>query len=124
MSYGAVVKDNWSRMRRWYEEQPFHPHDRIPWIIDQIIDSQYSDALFPLRSHDSLHIELTNDWRVKGIPKICIHPTCDWLTIRYCHYKEPGNDEIDEYKITIDKLDQIRGVLFELLARLKEFQIN
>ncbi|RCJ28911.1 hypothetical protein A6770_00480 [Nostoc minutum NIES-26] len=96
--------------------------EKMPWLVDQIIESKYVDIFFPSMSLSCLHINLSGDWRDSGkLPKITVDPKWNWVTFHYCHFNKPKSDTFfDEFKVMVDQIYQVRETLFGLLERLEK----
>jgi hypothetical protein len=93
------------------------------WLIDQIIESKYSELFFPVISCGNLLIELSNNWHNNGkLPKIAIYPKWNWFTFHFSKFNEADEYIFDEYKVPIEQSEKVRETLFELLLRLDNWR--
>lgn len=124
-----MLKKEWYSIKKSYEilldKRQTPSLEKMPWLVDQIIESKYVNIFFPSMSLSCLHINLSGDWHDSGkLPKITVEPKYNWLTFHYCHFNEPESDTFfDELKVMIDQIYQVRKTLFGLLERLEKWQV-
>ncbi len=124
-----MSQEDWYSIKNYYQN-PSIPNRHLSfevmvWLVDQIIESRFSNLFFPLLSHQSLHIQISHDWRkISQLPKITIYPKRNWLTFHYCIFDEFSKYQFDEYKVMVDQSDYITETMFTLLERLENWLNN
>lgn len=119
-----MSKKDWDSIKNSYEiywASRTLAFEKMPWLIQQIIESKYAEMFFPSTSHTSLHINLSTYWDHNyNMPKIVVAPQRNWVTFRYYRVDKSDPCKFDWYKITIDQITQLKTTLFKLLERLEK----
>ncbi len=122
-----VSKKDWYSVKYYYQENSSSKRppsfDEMLWLVDRIIESKYSELFFPVQSCGTLLIELSDNWRDNGkFPRIAVAPKWNWFTFRFGYFNEANEYIFDEYKIPIERPENVRETLFELLEHLDNWR--
>ncbi|OUL21700.1 hypothetical protein BV372_31470 [Nostoc sp. T09] len=122
-----MSKKDWYSVKYYYEEDSSRKQppsfDKMLWLVDEIIESKYSELFFPVLSCGTLVINLSDNWRDNSkLPRIAIYPKWNWFTFHLSHFNEADEYIFDEYKVPIDQSENVRATIFELLERLDNWR--
>ncbi|MBD2298362.1 hypothetical protein H6G28_07065 [Nostoc sp. FACHB-190] len=123
-----MSQEHWYFIKNYYQN-PSMPtqylsFEVMAWLVDQIIESRFSNLFFPLLSHQALHIQISSDWcKISKLSKVTIYPKRNWLTFHYCIFNEFNKYQFDEYKVMLDQSDYLTETMFTLLERLENYYL-
>lgn len=127
MNKTIISKKDWYSVKYYYEEDSSRKRppsfDEMLWLVDQIIESKYSELFFPSQSCGTLLLNLSDNWPDNSkMPRIAIDPKWNWFTFRFGYFNEADEYIFDEYKVPISQSENVRATLFELLERLDNWR--